>query len=268
MPMSLFRNFPLSGVLAAGLFLASTSLPAAELVEYYHKDLDHYFITRYAPEIQALDTGVHKGWTRTGLTFQTFDDATGAGANSVAVCRFYGNPARGLDSHFYAASKTECDLVKQKWPDEWLLESDEAFRVHAVDPTTGLCPSGTKGVYRLYNKRVDINHRYTTDPAIFDSMIAKGYAPEGFGNPQKPIVFCASAQGPAQPAAGAPVCTVTASTAFPIPNTSVTLTATCTESPTTLRVDQLHRNRRDLRSHRHCDRRSELRRRRDQQPRQ
>lgn len=220
-------------VLVAALVLASAPVSAAELVEYYHKDLDHYFITKYAAEIEALDTGVLKGWSRTGLTIQTFDDTSGAGANSVPVCRFYGNPARGLDSHFYSASKAECDAVRQKWPEEWLLETEEAFRVHNVDPVSGSCPSGTKAVYRLYNKRPDVNHRYTTDAAVFDSMIAKGYAPEGSGDPQRPIAFCASSQGPAQPAAGAPVCTVTASTAFPVPNAPVTLTATCTESPTT-----------------------------------
>ena len=232
--MSLNRHFPLIGPLAVGLVLASASVPAAELVEFYHKDLDHYFITGFANEIQALDTGVHKGWSRTGMTIQTID-AAAAGANSVAVCRFYGNPARGLDSHFYSASKAECDAVRQKWPDDWLLESEDVFRVQAVDPVTGLCTGGAKAVYRLYNKRSDINHRYTTDPAVFDSMVAKGYTAEGFGNPQKPIVFCASGQGgpgPAQPAAGAPICTLTASTAFPIPNTPVTLTATCTDSPT------------------------------------
>ena len=231
--MSLRSRFLPLGAFAASLFLASAALPAAELVEYYHKDFDHYFVTRYANEIQALDAGVHKGWSRTGLTIQTVDGTTGTGANSIAVCRFYGNPARGLDSHFYSATKAECDAVKQKWPEDWLLESDDAFRVHAVDPNTGICPSSTKPVYRLYNKRSDINHRYTTDPAVFDSMIAKGYTPEGFGTPQKPIVFCASSQGPAQPAAGAPLCTVTASAAFPVPNTPVTLTATCTETPTT-----------------------------------
>jgi hypothetical protein len=228
-----FPSRPAVVAFAACLLLASASLPAAELVEYYHKDLDHYFVTSYAPEIEALDTGVQKGWARTGLTIQTVEGTSGAGADSIAVCRFYGNPARGLDSHFYSNSKKECEDVKQKWPEDWLLETEEAFRVHAVDPSTGACPANTKAVYRLYNKRPDVNHRYTTDPAVFDSMIAKGYAAEGSGNPQKPVVFCASSQGPAQPAAGAPVCAVTASTAFPVPNTPVTLTATCSETPTT-----------------------------------
>ena len=230
MPMSLIRKIFL-GALACGFAAAAAPLQAAELVEYYHEGLDHYFVTHHAAEIQALDSGVHKGWARTGLTIHTYDSTTGAGAGSTAVCRFYGNPAYGLDSHFYSASKAECDAVRQKWPDAWILETEEAFRVHTID-AAGACPAGTKAVYRLFNKRADINHRYTTDPAVFDAMVAKGYTPEGAGSP-KPVVFCASNQGPAQPAAGVPLCTVTASTAFPVPGTPVTLTATCTETPTT-----------------------------------
>ena len=230
--MSYARRFPLLAALAAAAALASGPVAATELVEFYHKDLDHYFLTGLAPEVQALDSGVHKGWARTGMTIQSLDPAT---PNTLPVCRFYGNPARGLDSHFYSASKSECDIVKEKWPGEWLLESDDVFRVAAADPNTGLCPANTKAVYRLYNKRADINHRYTTDPAVYESMIAKGYVAEGVGNPKKPIVFCAGAgsPGPAQPVAGAPLCTITASTGFPIPGSTVTLTATCTESPTT-----------------------------------
>ena len=218
-------------VAAASLLLASASAPAADLVEYYHAELDHYFVTRFPAEIEALDSGKYAGWARTGLTIPAFDSATGAGANSIPVCRFYGNPKRGLDSHFYSASKAECEAVQQKWPDDWILESAEAFRVNPLDPVTGQCTAGTKAVYRLYNKRADINHRYTTDPAVFDSMLAKGYAAEGNGSP-KPVVFCAPAQSNAQPAAGLPMCAVTASSAFPVPNMPVTLTATCTENPT------------------------------------
>jgi hypothetical protein len=36
-------------------------------------------------------------------------------------------------------------------------------------------------VYRLFNNRVDANHRYTTDPAIQAQMVALGYIEEGYG---------------------------------------------------------------------------------------
>jgi hypothetical protein len=44
-------------------------------------------------------------------------------------------------------------------------------------------------VYRLWNQRVDSNHRYTTDPAIKAQMIAKGYVAEGYG--PDAIMMCA-----------------------------------------------------------------------------
>ena len=228
--MSLPRAFVLA--VAATLTLASGALPAAQLVEYYHAELDHFFLTGLAAEVAALDSGAHKGWTRTGMTIQTVEGTTGAGAGSFEVCRFLGNPARGQTSHLYTASAAECDVVKKNWPEDWVLETDSAFRVHAANQNTGACPAGTRAVYRLFNKRADINHRYTTDTGVFATMIAKGYTPEGYGDPKQPVVFCASNAAPAQPAAGAPVCTVTASTAFPVPGTPVTLTATCTDTPT------------------------------------
>jgi hypothetical protein len=234
--MSLFTTIRRIAALAAGtlgLALVSANAGAADVVEYYHAELDHYFVTGYAPEIKALDTGVHKGWVRTGFTFQVFDATDPRAANSLDVCRFYGNPERGLDSHFYSASATECDDVKKKWPIDWLLESSEVFKIHAVDPNTGLCPSGTKAVYRLYNRRPDVNHRYTTDPAIVDAMLAKGYVLEGSGNPSRPVVFCSANIAPAQPVTGAPLCTLASSSPLPVVGVPVTLTATCTGNPTT-----------------------------------
>ena len=205
---------------------------AGTIVEYYNQALDHYFVTGYAPEVQALDGGVHKGWARTGLTFQTFDAGTSMHATSSPVCRFYGNPAVGLDSHFYSASPLECDDVKKKFPIEWLLEAEDLFRVHPVNANTGACPSGTKAVYRLYNKRPDVNHRYTTDAAVVDAMLAKGYVLEGNGSPSRPVAFCAKDAPPPPAAAGTPACTIAASTAFPVIGVPVTLTATCTGTPT------------------------------------
>ena len=213
-------------------FLTVAPAHSGSVVEYYNATLDHYFNTSYGPEIQALDSGVHKGWARTGLSFQTFDAGSSMYATSSPVCRFYGNPAVGLDSHFYSASLNECDDVKKKFATEWLLEAEDLFRVHPVNANTGACPSGTKAVYRLYNKRPDVNHRYTTDPAVVDAMLAKEYVLEGDGNPARPVAFCAADIAAPPPPAGAPVCAVSKSSQFAVVGTPVTLTATCTGSPT------------------------------------
>ena len=231
MLMSFFR---LPAALAAALTLLAT-VPAAAgtVVEYYHKDLDHYFVTGLATEIQALDSGKIAGWARTGLSFETYSAGDLRLAGAAPVCRFLGNPARGLTSHFYSAFVDECATVKAKWPEEWKLETDELFRVHLVNPTTGQCAAGTKAVYRLWNKRADANHRYTTEPAVVDSMVLKGYVMEGTGSPQRPVAFCAADTPPAAPASGTPSCTITSGTPFPVVGTPVTLTASCTNAPTT-----------------------------------
>lgn len=220
-----------AGLLA--LVLAAAPAYSGTVVEYYNAGLDHYFITNYAPEIQALDSGSQRGWARTGLTFQTFDASASMFASSLPVCRFYGSPEYKLDSHFYSASPAECEDVQRKFPKEWLLEATDLFRVHPVDPNTGICPAGTKAVYRLYNRRADVNHRYTTEAAVVDSMIAKGYVLEGNGSPARPVAFCGANIAAPPPPAGAPVCTISQSSAIPVLGTPVTLTATCSGNPTT-----------------------------------
>jgi len=153
------------------------------VVEFYNAALDHYFVTANPDEMAKLDDGTFKGWARTQQSFKAFpaDSPALPGALARAVCRFYGNPDAGLDSHFYSASKEECDDVKRKFPTAWVFESPIVFQSVVPDRTTGQCPDGTVAVYRLFNQRADANHRYTTDTAIRSQMIAKNYVPEGYG---------------------------------------------------------------------------------------
>ena len=201
---------------------------AVDVIEFYHQGLDHYFVTSSAGEIADLDTGVHAGWTRTGHKFQVFEAGDSRLAGSQPVCRFYGSPASGLNSHFYSATPQECIDVQVRFPDAWLLESSEVFRLHSPNPTTGVCPVNTKAVYRLYNQRPDVNHRYTTDLVVVDQMLARGYVLEGFGGP-RPVVFCAA---DFNPPSAVPVCSIAPSSTTPAINTTLTLTASCTNGPT------------------------------------
>ena len=229
-----FRKF-LGALLAAASLTAGAAVPAtetAELVEFYNASLDHYFITITPKEISDLDTGVHPGWTRTGYRFLVVK-AGSTYAGSVPVCRFYGRPDKGIDSHFYSAKATECEDVKTKFPDSWVFETGEAFRAFPVN-ADGSCPADTGRVNRLYNNRPDVNHRYTDQPSVFFYMVGKGYTPEGDGNPNFPVAFCAPTGGSVvpPPAAGAPDCTVTANSLVPAVGSTLTLTAQCTNSPT------------------------------------
>ena len=222
--------------LCAALSVAArAAIPASEqtvAVEFYHAQFDHYFITAEPNEIKDLDTGVHKGWTRTGYRFAIMK-AGSSYAGTSPVCRFY-SPTK--DTHFYSAKKSECDDVKTKpeFTKDWTFESDEVFRAFVVDPATGVCGTDTTATYRLWNNRVDSNHRYTDQIGVFVYMKSKSYIPEGDGSPALPVVFCTPSGGDVVPAAteSAPSCTVTATTSTPALGSTLTLTATCTNSPT------------------------------------
>ena len=78
---------------------APASATLLDAIEYYNAALDHYFATASADEINQLDNHVFVGWARTGLSFKVADPAT-VSTNLSPVCRFYGEPSAGLDSHF------------------------------------------------------------------------------------------------------------------------------------------------------------------------
>ena len=151
------------------------------VVEFYDAALDHYFITANADEIVKLDNGTFKGWARTGETFNAYGTGSGAVSKSRRpVCREYGNPLYGLDSHFYSASPDECLASMVNTSGSWILEASEVFQMDLPD-ATGACPAGGVPVYRVWNQRRDSNHRYTTKIAIRDQMVAKGGVAEGYG---------------------------------------------------------------------------------------
>ena len=197
-----------------------------EAVEFHHAAFDHYFVTADAVEIGKLDSGAFVGWQRTGLSFKVLEP-TDTSPGALPVCRFYGLPAAGLDSHFYSASAVECNEVKQKFPDAWLFESANVFEVYLPDQSTGQCAANTVPVYRSWNNRIDSNHRYTTSASVHDAMIAKGYVAEGYG-PGRPVAMCAPTAASALP----PSCVLSASSTVATAGASVLLTTNCTGAPT------------------------------------
>ncbi|HTE89035.1 MAG TPA: hypothetical protein VK639_08790 [Terriglobales bacterium] len=77
---------------------------------------------------------------------------------------------------------TECKAIQEKWPTIWILETPGAFAV----PSQGLFgdsrANGSIPLYRLYNKRSDANHRFTTSKLVRDQMIALGWTLEVSGS--------------------------------------------------------------------------------------
>lgn len=161
------------------LFGTGGALPAGarvDVIEYYNAGFDHYFISSLTPDIVANDTGANAGWTRTGRVFSAFASAR---AGSSPVCRFYIPPQLG-DSHFYSASPAECAEVRAKFP-TFTLEAADVMHAYLPDGITGACPASSIPVYRVWNKRADSNHRYTTDLGVRNAMVARGYVAEGYG---------------------------------------------------------------------------------------
>src|SRR5205814_4854662 len=83
-------------------------------VEYFNVNLRHYFVTAGTAEQASIDTGgAGPGWQRTGNSFRVWVAETGVPVGAAAVCRFYGTPGRGPNSHFYTANPAECASVKR-----------------------------------------------------------------------------------------------------------------------------------------------------------
>jgi murein DD-endopeptidase MepM/ murein hydrolase activator NlpD len=157
--------------------VGATEPPRANIVEYYAPSLGHYFMTGFTNEESALDSGTPiAGWMRTGESFQAYA-ATGAGLGTV--CRFFGTPGLGVNSHFYTAFDFECAAVKKLAG--WIFEAN-AFYIAA---NVTQCPASTRPVYRLYNNGMggQPNHRYATSWPIIDAMQTAGWILEG-------VAFC------------------------------------------------------------------------------
>ena len=131
-----------------------------------------------------LDAHALGGWQRTGELFGAYADAR-PGFDSA--CRFYIPPALG-DSHFVSASAAECADVRGRFP-AFVEETPTRLAVALPDLATRACPAGTSPVHRIWNGRLDSNHRYVTDPALRDAMVARGGVPEGYG--PSGVAFCA-----------------------------------------------------------------------------
>ena len=171
-----------SGRLSA--FAPPATAVKSTVIEFQNASLDHYFMSSLQPDIDALDSGLFPGWSRTGQTFVAYSQSV---PGASPVCRFYIPPLYG-DSHFYSASTSECAAVAARYP-FFVLESAAVFYISLPDQLTGACPAGTLAVYRLWDNRADTNHRYTLSRAIRDQMVAAGWIAEGYGNDA--VIMCA-----------------------------------------------------------------------------
>ncbi len=149
-------------------------------LEFHNRIIDHYFQAAGQGEIDGILSGAAgPGWELTGESFKVFPrmpSDTMAGA--APVCRFYGVPAGGPNSHFFTASAEECEIVKRNGG--WFYEGIGFYIRPVGNPR--VCPPGYLSVNRAYNMRAaqnDSNHRFTTSDSTIRAMEDDGWGLEG-----------------------------------------------------------------------------------------
>ncbi len=169
-----------SAVLAR--FRLDAPVAGVAVVEYFNTDLRHYFMTANAAEMASIESGgAGPGWQRTGYGFSAFVPEAGVPIGARPVCRFYGTPGIGPNSHFYTADAGECAAVKRD--PGW---SYEGTAFYAFVPDHEQCAAGERPVYRAYNNgyvRNDSNHRYALELPLLEGLKPQGWTIEG-------AVFC------------------------------------------------------------------------------
>lgn len=148
--------------------------------EFYHAGFGHYFHTAYDTETRVMLDGLfHEDWHR---TFQFFRVWTTPGPGRLPVSRFFSTQWDPKSSHFYTANQTERDLLVAGIITGWKLEADAVYYIGLADGA-GNCPASTVPLYRLYNDRQGgaPNHRFTSDRATRNAMVAQGWIAEGAG---------------------------------------------------------------------------------------
>jgi fermentation-respiration switch protein FrsA (DUF1100 family) len=159
----------------------ANSFGESRAIEFYNTFLGHYFMAAGQDEINGILSGAAgPGWQLTGQSFKVWTALPSDTAFSLAspVCRFYGVPAGGPNSHFFTASPSECDIVKRNGG--WFYEGIGFYITQVA--SNGQCPAGYLAVNRAYNRgasRNDSNHRFTTSDSTWRSLAAQDWALEG-----------------------------------------------------------------------------------------
>ena len=165
------------------------------VTEFYHRDLDHYFMTASAEEAAGIDAGAAgPGWARTGQAFTAWS-LLGNPEAGMQLCRFYGSVDPGPNSHFFTLSTGECSQLmdlQARTPATEPRWNFEGYAFAAGPPAAdelAPCPEATVPVFRAYNRGFergeDSNHRYVTDRALLGPLVARGWVDEG-------VAFCVS----------------------------------------------------------------------------
>src|SRR4029078_6112268 len=75
-----------TAIALSGVGKTGTGNTMLDVIEYYNKQFDSYFVTALADEIIKLDNVTFAGWSRTGYQFKVHALGT---PGSLTVCRFF-----------------------------------------------------------------------------------------------------------------------------------------------------------------------------------
>jgi hypothetical protein len=151
------------------------------VVEYRNDQLDDYFITARPAEIAMLDeASIVPGWHRTNYGFKTWIAPFGrmsaaAATRGSPVCRFYGMPGVGFNTHLWVLDPRECRRLRAN--PLWLYEG-VAF--DATAPAGGTCPVDLMLVTRVHKSvNGQPRNRYLTSASEIARMTGEGWTDEG-----------------------------------------------------------------------------------------
>ena len=124
------------------------------MTEFHNTTLNHYFITADENEKTAIRSGAAgAGWEETGQNFWAW--TPNVMQESAFVCRFYGDPVKGPNSHFYSASTDECRSLlglQLSTPASEPRWNSEGYEFKVSLPDAGTCRGGLVPIYRAYNE--------------------------------------------------------------------------------------------------------------------
>jgi hypothetical protein len=180
------NNWPFSYAVSSSTTLLDPAAVTSGVFEFYAPSLNHYFITANTAEAANLANNPQLGWRLTGDIQIHIARSLAGVEGTYGVCRFYGHPTIGPNSHFYTADPNECNFLRQlqlstpfgrpRWNYEEI--SFAAFLPNGL----GQCPSPSTPVARFYNNGAaanDSNHRYVSTQANFNAMLNAGWRNEG-----------------------------------------------------------------------------------------
>jgi predicted dienelactone hydrolase len=147
----------------------------AEVTEYYHAGINHYFMTAIDGEKTSLDANPAWGWKRTG---ERFIGWRASAANGTTAFRFYHDAKGvGVNTHFFTLDPAEANILRGQGA-EWAEEVSQ-WKANFAATT---CGAGLVPLTRAYNNRFalrDSNHRFMTQAAIVTQMKNAGWVVEG-----------------------------------------------------------------------------------------